>query len=87
METQLVAEKPNLKQAIKASTDASLKGVCEVIATKSTANGLELKIITKSSGKEWFSTLQQIANRVAKGEIELIDDNTFRFKANAIVPW
>lgn len=87
METQLVAEKPNLKQAIKASTDASLKGVCEVIATKSTANGLELKVITKSSGKEWFTTLQQISKQIAKGDVELIDDNTFRFKTTQIGGW
>lgn len=79
--------KPNLKAAIAASADASLKGVCEVVATKNGANGMELKILTKSTGKVWYSTLQQITNRVTKGEIELIDDNTFRFKANTIVPW
>lgn len=87
METAIVAEKTSLKAALAASADASLKGVCEVVATKNGENGLELKIVTKSTGKVWYSTLQQISNRVTKGEIVLIDDNTFRFKANTIKPW
>lgn len=79
--------KTTLKQALAAASDKTLRGVCEVVATRNGANGLELKIVTKSSGKVWYSTLRSIQQRIERKEIELIDANTFRFVASTIEPW
>ena len=77
----------NIKTLLANAKDANNRGVCTVTATKSTTNGLELKIVTKSSGKEWYTTLKNLEQRVAKGEIEILSDTEFRFKQSQVGGW